>query len=204
MRISLNHFIFSKIKKILDDIILSSSIIVNDETKEILYYNFYLVFYEIRNGFYPEIFNNVDNKILNIDYIKCACYDNSKSLDTIYIYNKNKYKLIMKSIDFLNTTKRTNKNILQIDNHIANLLSYDKIKRNYEEAFDETKTLNISFIIYDFRNRNDIKKINILSYQSYKSNLVKNYEKLHKINNLPIFDRYKGLRCILEIDDIGV
>ena len=211
MGISLNHFIFEKIKKILDDIILSSFIIVNDETKEILYYNLYLVFYEIRNGFYPEIFNNVDNKILNkikkiknIDYIKCACYDNSKSLDTIYIYNKNKNKLIMKSINFLNTTKRTNKNILQIDNHIANLLSYDKIKRNYEEAFDETKTLSISFIIYDFRNRNDIKKINILSYQSYKSNLIKNYEKLHKINNLPIFDRYKGLRCILEIDDIGI
>jgi hypothetical protein len=41
--------IFEKIKKIVDDIILSSSIIVNDETKEILYYNFYLVFYEIRN-----------------------------------------------------------------------------------------------------------------------------------------------------------
>jgi hypothetical protein len=37
MGISLNHFIFSKIKKILDNIILSSSIIVNDETKEILY-----------------------------------------------------------------------------------------------------------------------------------------------------------------------
>ena len=52
----------------------------------------------------------------------------------------------MKSIDFLNTTKRTN--MLKIDNHIANLLSYDKIKRNFNEIFDETKTLGISFIIY--------------------------------------------------------
>lgn len=108
----------------------------------------------------------------------------------------------MKSIDFLNTTKRTN--MLKIDNHIANLLSYDKIKRNFNEIFDETKTLGISFIIYDFRNRNNKKKITILSYQSYKSNLIKNYEKLQKINNLHIFNRYNGLRCILEIDDNGV
>jgi hypothetical protein len=62
------------------------------------------------------------------------------------------------------------------------------------------KTLGISFIII----RKDKKDLSILSYQSYKSNLIKNYEKLQRINNLPIFNRYKKHRCILEIDDIGV
>jgi len=203
--------IFEKIKKTIDDILLSSSSTIDDIKKEIIYYNCYLIYYGIRNGFYPEVFNNIDAKILNkirkipnLDYIKCACYDASISKDTIYIYNKNKYDLIKKSIEYLNKTNRTNKNQLKIDSNIANLLSYDKIKRNYHEAFDETKTLEISFIIYDYRDKNNIKKIRILSYQSYKYNLIKNYEKLQKINNLPIFDRYRGLRCILEIDDIGM
>ena len=66
------------------------------------------------------------------------------------------------------------------------------------------KTLGISFIIFDFRDRKNMKEIKILEYQSYKSNLIKNYEKLQRINNLPIFDRYKGLRCKLEIDDVGM
>jgi hypothetical protein len=38
-----------------------------------------------------------------------------------------RFSLAISYCPFLNTTKRTNKNILQIDNHIANLLSYDKI-----------------------------------------------------------------------------
>jgi hypothetical protein len=203
--------LFEKIKKIIDEISLSSPIINNQKQKEIIYYNCYLVSNEIRNGFYPEFFNNIDEKILNkirkitnLDYIKCACYDNSRTNDTIYIYNKNKYDSIKKSIEYLNKTKRTDKNTLKIDSNIANLLSYDKIKRNYDEAYDEKKTLGISFIIFDFRDRKNMKKIKILEYQSYKSNLIKNYEKLQRINNLPIFDRYKGLRCKLEIDDVGM
>lgn len=196
--------IFEKIKKIIDEIIVEE---IDEETKEKIYYNCYLVVYEIRNGFYPEIFNNTDEKILkklrkipNIDFIKCACYDSSYYKDTIYIFNKNKYHSIKKSIEYLNKTKRNDNNILKIQSKIANLLSYDKIKRNYKEAFDETKTLGIRYIII----RKDKKDLTILSYQSYKSNLIKNYEKLQKINNLPIFDRYKKHRCILEIDDIGV
>lgn len=201
--------IFEKIKKIIDEIIDKE---IDEETKEKIYYNCYLVVYEIRNGFYPEIFNNTDEKILkklrkipNIDFIKCACYDSSRFPDTIYIFNKNKYQSIKKSIEYLNKTKRNSyginsKKTLKIDSNIANLLSYDKIKRSYEEAFDETKTLGISFIII----RRDKKYLPILSYQSYKSNLIKNYEKLQRINNLPIFDRYKIHRCILNIDDIGM
>jgi len=189
--------IFNKIKEVIDNIID-----INDETKQIIYYNCYLVVYEIRNGFYPEVFNNIDEKKLrnirkipNLDFIKCACYDSSNFNDTIYIFNKNKYMSIKKSIEFLNKTKRTrnNKNILKINSNIANLLSYDKLKRNYLEAFDNKKTLGISFIIRDLN-------LKLFTYQSYKSNLIKNYEKLQKINNLPIFSKYQD--CILIIDTI--
>lgn len=200
--------LFEKIKKIIDEISLSSPVIINNQKqKEIIYYNCYLVSNEIRNGFYPEFFNNIDEKILNkirnitnLDYIKCACYDNSKNKDTIYIYNKNKYNSIKKSIEFLNKTKRNDKNKLKIDRNIAKLLSYDKIKRDYDEGFDETKTLGLSFTINDYKNNTDL---TIIEYQSYKSNLIKNYEKLQRINNLPIFDRYGSKSCILEIYDVG-
>lgn len=206
--------IFDKIIKIIDEICLNIDGKIDNETKEIIYYNCYLVVYEIRNGFYPEIFNKIDEKILkkirkipNLDFVKCACYDCSRFPDTIYIYNKNKYNSIKKSIEFLNKTKRNNvginaKKTLRIDSNIANLLSYDKIKRSYEEAFDNKKTLNISFIIYDFKDTNNIKQIPIMSYQSYKSKLVKNYERLQRINNLPIFE--KRIRCDLYIGDYGV
>ena len=199
--------LFEKIKKIIDEISLSSPIINNQKQKEIIYYNCYLVSNEIRNGFYPEFFNNIDEKILNkirnitnLDYIKCACYDKSKTKDTIYIYNKNKYNSIKKSIEFLNKTKRNDKNKLKIDRNIAKLLSYDKIKRDYDEGFDETKTLGLSFTINDYKNNT---YLTIIEYQSYKSNLIKNYEKLQRINNLPIFDRYGSKSCILEIYDVG-
>ena len=207
--------IFDKIKKIIDEICLYVDEI-NEDEKEYIYYNCYLVVYQIRNGFYPEIFNKIDEKILkkiktipNLDFIKCSCYDASRFPDTIYIFNKNKYNSIKKSIEFLNKTKRDNSGInskkgLKIHSNIANLLSYDKIKRSYNEAYDHKKTLLISFIIYDYTDINNIKQIEIMSYQSYKSKLVKNYEKLQQINNLPIFDRYKRFRCFLKIDDIGL
>jgi len=199
--------LFQKIKKTIDDILLDFPNIIDE--REVIYYNCYLIYYGIRNGFYPEVFNNIDAKILkkirkisNLDYIKCRCNDSVKSHDIIYIYNKNKYDLIKKSIEYLNKTERTNKNQVKIDSNIANILSYDKIKQNKNKTYNETNALEISFIIHDYRDKNNIKKIRILSYQSYKYNLIKNYEKLQKINNLPIFDR--GLRCILEIDDIGM
>ena len=85
---------------------------------------FIIIVYEIINGFYPEIFNKIDEKILkkiiiipNLDFIKCSCYDASLYQDIIYIFNKIK--------------RGNNKNILKIDSKIANLLSYDKIKRSY-------------------------------------------------------------------------
>lgn len=43
-----------------------------------------------------------------------------------------------------------------------------------------------------------------MEYATYKHNLVSNYERLQKINNLPLFDRYKRYRCLLIIDDIGI
>ena len=43
-----------------------------------------------------------------------------------------------------------------------------------------------------------------LAYQSYKKYLIKKYEKLHKMNDLPIIERYKGNRFYLIIDDIGI
>ena len=201
--------LFQKIKKTIDDILLDFPNIIDE--REVIYYNCYLIYYGIRNGFYPKVFNNIDAKILNkirkipnLDYIKCRCNDSVKSHDIIYIYNKNKYDLIKKSIEYLNKTERTNKNQVKIDSNIANILSYDKIKQNKNKTYNETNALEISFIIHDYRDKNNIKKIKILSYESYKYNLIKNYEKLQKINNLPIFDRYRGLRCILEIDDIGM
>ncbi len=201
--------IFDKIKKIIDEICLNVDEI-DDETKQSIYYNCYLVVYEIRNGFYPEIFNKIDEKLLkkirtipNLNFIKCACYDSSRFPDTIYIFNKNKYNSIKKSIEFLSKIKKDNdKNSLKIHSNIAKLLSYDKIKRSYDEAYDNKKTLSIIFIIYDYKDRNNIKEITIMSYQSYKSKLIKNYEKLQRINNLPIFHLNNlKIRCFLNIAD---
>jgi hypothetical protein len=204
--------LFNKIKEVIDEIINESpfnkKLLIKD--KELIYYNCYLVSYEIKNGFYPEIFREVDEKklkkirkITNLDFIKCACYDNSIGKDTIYIYNKNKYKSVKKSIDYLNKTKITNTNVLKVQSNIANLLSYDKIKRDYNEAFDGNKTLLLKFIIINYKYDT---RVTILAYQSYKSKLIKNYEKLQKINNLPIFhSRVSSIgRCLLEIEDIGL
>ena len=106
---------------------------------------------------------------------------------------------------FLNDRIDKNKEIdtisIKLHSHIANLLGYDKIKRDYKEAFDHTKTLQISYILCDFKNK---KRFEILNYVSYKNNLVKAYERLQKMNNLPIIDRYGKFRFLLEVDDVGV
>lgn len=216
--------IFMKIKKVFN-------INISNEDLVSIYYNIYLTSHGIRTGTFIDNFTNFTNfkiifeklktieefnkyftdlfkplkGITNIGVSIGAYYDSSKFKDTIYVYNKLCYNQIKNSMKFLNDRIDKNKEIdtisIKLHSHIANLLGYDKIKRDYKEAFDHTKTLQISYILCDFKNK---KRFEILRYVSYKNNLVKAYERLQKMNNLPIIDRYGKFRFLLEVDDVGV
>ena len=223
--------LFEKIKEIVDEIFQKIKkdfkLTINDDEKIIVYYNIYLTSYGIRTGTfidnfskfynYKIIFDKVKNlegydkyfsdlfkkikTIDNLDFSIGAYYDASNFKDIIYVYNKKFYKKIKKSMNYLNKRLESNKKINITDNklqwHIADLLGYDKVKHKYN--YDENKSLGVSFIL-----KNNKKEIEILAYQSYKKYLIKNYERLHKMNNLPIMERYKGNRFYLIIDDIGI
>lgn len=220
--------LLTKIKEIIDVIFMKFKkdfdINISNDDLTSIYYNIYLTSYGIRNGTFIDNFTNFEKlktikefdkyltklfrplkEITNIAVSIGAYYDASKSKDTIYVYNKNNYNQIKNSMKYLND--RIDKDIeintlsIKLQSHIANLLGYDKIKRNYKEIFDYTKTLQVSYILCDFKNK---KQFKILNYVSYKNNLVKAYERLQIMNNLPIIDRYQTFRFILEIDDIGV
>jgi hypothetical protein len=222
--------LFSKIREIINDVVLSIkkdfNITTNKNEIEIIIYSCYLTSFGLRNGFFLDYFHNwkslsIINKkvnyenyftnllkkiktIDNLDFEIGAFYDSSKSKDTIYIFNKNKYHLVKKSCDYLN--KRlikgidkydTRSNILQ--GHIANLLSYDKVKHN--DSYDENKSLMVSFVISIYE-KNKSNEIHILSFQSYKKHLINNYKKLKAFNK--VIRLLPHTSCHLRIFDTGM
>ena len=184
--------IYEKYKN--EDEIKNNKAIRINEVIEITY-NIYLTAIGFRNGTY--IFdgfsalnrNNIDDiieilKKLNQIHINLDVLYN-RYLGEIYVYNKRKEKNIMKCIKWLENPKYKNKRktnkITSYDNKreskIAYLLSYDVV--DYRNIFTSKNAILINFII-----REQDKRINILGYYSYKSNINKAYERLIKLNKL--------------------
>lgn len=218
--------LFNKIKKLIDEILLKLNedfnFTLTDEDKTIIYYNIYLTSYGIRRGtfidnfgnykqiniimtktknidgyynYFKKLFNKI-KKIKNLDFAIGAFYDSSFFKDTIYIYHQPSYNKIKKSMKYLNNRLKLTKPINTINDtlhgHIANLLGYDKVK--YKDAYNNKTSLSINFMFNNFY---------IMSYQTYKKNLITNYEKLQNINNLPLFTG-NNRKFYLLIEDDGL